>query len=59
MCDIFRTPLIIEHVTIHCSKYTTARHLLNNEASIKEALNQNNTENIFKFYKHIDLVNQI
>lgn len=44
MCDIFRTPLIIEHVTIHCSKYTIARHILNNQTSMKEALNQINAE---------------
>lgn len=49
-------PLIIEHVTIHYSKYAIMSHFFNNPTSIEEALDQNNTENIFKFFKYIDLI---
>lgn len=35
MYDIFRTPLTIEYVTIHCPNFTTAHHLLDNPTSIE------------------------
>ncbi|KAE9543386.1 hypothetical protein AGLY_002186 [Aphis glycines] len=39
-CDLCKCPFTIEHITINCLKFSESRHLLNNPASLEEALNQ-------------------
>lgn len=44
-----------KNMKIHNSSY----HILNSLTPIEEALNHNYIENIFKFFKQIDLANKI
>ncbi|CAI6348228.1 unnamed protein product [Macrosiphum euphorbiae] len=55
LCDTCKTPLTMAHIIIVCPKFSTARFLLNNPRSIEEALSQQNSDNIFKFFKKIEL----
>ncbi|KAE9521545.1 hypothetical protein AGLY_018071, partial [Aphis glycines] len=55
LCDTCKTHISMAHIIIDCPKYSTARFLLNNPRSPEEALSQQNSGNIFKFFKKIDL----
>ncbi|KAE9533571.1 hypothetical protein AGLY_009209 [Aphis glycines] len=55
LCDTCKTHISMAHIIIDCPKYSTARFLLNNPRSLEEALSQQNSGNIFKFFKKIDL----
>ncbi|KAE9524114.1 hypothetical protein AGLY_015479 [Aphis glycines] len=49
--DTCKSPLTIEHITINCPKFLASRHLLNNPASLEEALNQDSQSIFLSFSK--------
>ncbi|KAF0765329.1 RNase H domain-containing protein [Aphis craccivora] len=50
-CDLCKSPLTIEHITINCPNSQSRQNLLNNLASLEETLNQ--------FFKPIGLDKKI
>jgi ribonuclease HI len=58
-CELCDKALTIKHITLECPKFTNSRQILGNPSTMQQALGENNSKNIYNFFKNIGLAKLI
>ncbi|KAF0740827.1 Pol polyprotein [Aphis craccivora] len=54
-CELCDKALTIKHGTLECPKFICSRQILGNPQTMQQALGEENTKNIYIFFKNIGL----